>query len=59
MGGKSLLRVRVKFAGSSVALDGGVELLRLEDLEPRAKPSQLARCKLFDGLFDFFGGGHG
>jgi len=27
-------------------------------LEPRAKPRQLARGKLLDGLLDVFGGGH-
>jgi hypothetical protein len=34
------------------------ELLRVEGLEPRTKPRQLARGKLFDGFFDVFGGGH-
>ena len=56
--GKSFIRVRIKLASSGVPLNGRVELLRVEDLEPRAKPRELARSKLFDGFLDVFGGGH-
>ena len=58
MRGKSFIRMCVKLAGLGVALNGGVELCRVEFLEPRAKPRQFARRKLFDGFFDVFGGGH-
>ena len=51
MGGKGLFRVRVKLAGADVPLDGGIKLLRVECLEPGAKPRQLVGCKLFDGGF--------
>ena len=56
--GKGFIRMRIKFAGADVSRNGSVELLRVENLEPRAKPRQLARSKLFDGFFDFFGSGH-
>ncbi len=36
--GKGFVRVRVKPAGADIPLNGGVELLRVEDLEPGAKP---------------------
>ena len=55
--GKSFIRMCIELAGPGVALDRGVELLRVEGLEPRAKPCELARGKLFDGFFDVFGGG--
>jgi hypothetical protein len=48
--GKGFIRVRIKPAGAYIPLDGGVKLRRVEGLEPRAKPSQLARGKLFDGF---------
>src|ERR1700692_1536292 len=56
--GKSFFRMRIELAGTGVTLDGGVEPLSVEGLEPRAKPRQLARGKLFDGLFDVFCVGH-
>jgi hypothetical protein len=56
--GKSFFRMRIKLTGARVPLNGGVELLRVEGLEPRAKPRQLARGKLFEGFFDLFGRGH-
>jgi hypothetical protein len=56
--GESFFRMRIKLAGPRVPLNGGVELRRIEGLEPRAKSRQLARGKLFDGFFDVFGGGH-
>ena len=59
MGGKGLFRVRVKFAGVRVALDGGVELLGIKSLEPGTKPCQLARGELLNGLLDILGGIHG
>ena len=58
MRGEGFVRMRVKLAGIGVPLDGGVELLRVECLKPRAKPRQLARGQLFDGFLDVFGGGH-
>jgi hypothetical protein len=59
MRGKGLFRARIELAGVSVALDRSVKLLRIERLEPRAKPRQLARIELFDGFFNVFGGRHG
>lgn len=50
--------MRVKLAGADIPLNGGIELLGVEGLEPGAKARQLARGKLFDGLLDLFGGGH-
>jgi hypothetical protein len=58
MGGKSFVRERIKLAGADIPGNGGVKLLRVECFKPRAKACQLARGKLFDGLFDVFGGGH-
>jgi hypothetical protein len=55
---ESLFRKRIKPAGPSVPFGGGVELLCVEGLEPCAKPRQLARGKLFDGLLDVLGGSH-
>ena len=55
---EGVVRMRIKLTGAGVPLNGGVELLRVECLEPRAKPRQLARGKLFDGFFDVFGSGH-
>jgi hypothetical protein len=55
---KGFFRMRIKLAGARVPLNGGVELLGVESLEPRAKPRKLARGKLFDCFFDVFGGGH-
>src|SRR3984893_1721574 len=56
--GQGFIRMRIKLAGLGVALDRGVKLPRIEFLEPRAKPRQLARGKLFDGFLDVFCGGH-
>ena len=56
--GKGFIRMRIQLAGLSVALDGGVKLLRVEDLEPGAKPRERARGELFNGFLDVFGGGH-
>jgi hypothetical protein len=56
--GKGLIRVRIKLAGVDVPLNGGVELRRVESLEPDAKPRELARGKLFNGFLDVFGSGH-
>ncbi|HZE54923.1 MAG TPA: hypothetical protein VE111_16860 [Bradyrhizobium sp.] len=50
--------MRIELASPNVLLNGGIELLRVESLKPRAKPRQLARRKLLDGFFDVFGGGH-
>ena len=58
MRGKGLIRVRIKLAGVDVPLNGGVELHRVESLEPGAKPRKLARGKLFNGFLDVFGSGH-
>ncbi len=58
MRGKGFICMRVELAGPGVPLDCGVELLRVERFEPRAKSRQLTRGQLFDGLFDVFGGGH-
>jgi hypothetical protein len=55
---KGLIRMRVKFAGADVSRNGSVELLRVESLEPRAKPLQLARVELFNGGYDIFDCGH-
>jgi hypothetical protein len=59
MRGKSLFRMRIQLASARIPLDGVIELRRIEGLEPRAKPRQLTRRKLFDGFLDVFGGGHG
>jgi hypothetical protein len=48
--GKRFIRMRIKLAGLRVAFDCGVELRRIEYLEPRAEPRQLARGKLSNGL---------
>ena len=55
--GNGFIRMRVKLAGADIPLNGGVESLRVEGLEPGAKPRKLARGKLFDGFLDVFGGG--
>ena len=44
-------------AGADIPLDGDVELLRVNGLEPGAKPRELARGELFDGFLDIFDGG--
>jgi hypothetical protein len=56
--GKGFIRMHIEPAGADITPNGGVELLRVECLEPRAKFCELARSKLFNGLFDAFGGGH-
>jgi hypothetical protein len=43
VGGKCFFSMRIKLAGADILLDCGIELLSVEGLEPRAKPSQLAR----------------
>jgi hypothetical protein len=58
MRGKSFFRMRIELAGVAIPLNGVVELRRIEGLEPRAKPRQLAWGKLFNGFLDIFGGGH-
>ena len=58
MGSERLVRQRVKLSGAGIPLNGGIEPLRIEGLEPRTKPRQLARGKLLDGFLDIFGGGH-
>jgi hypothetical protein len=55
---KGFVRMCIKLAGARVPLNRGVELLRVEGLEPRTKPRQLARGELFDGFLDVFGSGH-
>src|SRR5258705_3056096 len=55
---KGFIREGIKLASLGVALDRSVELLRIERLEPRAKPRQLVRVKLFDGFLDVFGSDH-
>lgn len=52
--GNGFIRKRIKLAGASVALNGRVELLHVEGLEPGTKPRKLARGELFDGFFDIF-----
>ena len=56
--GERFFRMGIKPAGADVPLDRGVELLRVNGLEPGAKARQLTRGKLFDGFLDVFGGGH-
>src|SRR5260370_25340818 len=56
--GKGFIRMRIELAGAGVPLNGGVELLRVEDLEPGAKPRQLARGDLLNGFLDVLRGGH-
>ena len=56
--GESLFSLRIKLAGARVPLNGSIELRRVEGLEPRTKPRELARAELFDGFLDVFGGGH-
>ena len=46
MCGKRLFDKRIESTGLRIPLDRGIELLRVEGLEPRAKPRQLARGKL-------------
>ena len=58
MGGKRFFSGRIKFAGARVPLDRSIEPLRVECLEPGAKPRQFAPRKLLDSLFEVFGGGH-
>jgi hypothetical protein len=55
---KRFVRERVELARACVTLNGGVELRRIESLEPDAEPRELARRKLFDGFLNVFGGGH-
>jgi len=55
---RAFIRMRIKPAGADIPLNGGVEPLGIECLEPGAKRRQFARRKLFDGLLDVFRGGH-
>jgi hypothetical protein len=45
--GKDCIRVRIELAGAGVPLNGSVELLRVEDLEPGAKPRGLSCSTAF------------
>ena len=56
--GKGLFRVRVKFAGARVALDGGVELPGIKGLTRRESAPAL-QGELLNGLLDILGGRHG
>jgi hypothetical protein len=56
--GKRFFRMGVKLTGSGISLNGGVELSRLECLEPSAKPRELARGELFNRFLDVLRGGH-
>ena len=56
--GYACFGMRIKLAGTDVAVDGVVELPRVEGFKPRTKPRQLARGKLFNGFFNVFGGSH-
>ena len=55
---KSLVSQWVELARLHVALDRGIERLRVESLEPGAKPREFSRGELFNGLLNVFGGGH-
>jgi hypothetical protein len=55
---ESLFRKRIKPASARIPFNRAVEPLRVEEFEPRAKPRQLARGKLFDSLLDVLGGSH-
>ena len=55
---KGLIGECVELACLRVALDRGIELSRVESLEPGAKPRELSRGELFNGLLDVLGGGH-
>jgi hypothetical protein len=48
----------IEFPGARVPLNGFIEPVGLEQLEPRTKAFQLARVQLLDCLLDFFGGRH-
>jgi hypothetical protein len=56
--GKRFVRYRIKLAGVGIPFNGGIELLGVEGLEPRAKPRKLPWGKLFDSFLDVFGGRH-
>ncbi len=49
---------RIELSGVRIALNGCVEQFSVKHLEPRAKPRQLPRVQLLDGLFDVFGSRH-
>jgi len=55
---QSLVSEPIKSASLHVAFDRGVELTRVEFIEPRAESRQLPRGKLFDGLLKVFGSSH-
>jgi hypothetical protein len=48
----------IESPGARVPLNGFIEPVGLEQLEPRTKAFQLARVQLLDCLFDFLGGRH-
>jgi len=58
MRGTCFVRKGIELSDSSVPLDGGIEPFRVKGVEPCAKPRELTRVELLDGLFDVFGGGH-
>jgi hypothetical protein len=59
VGGKRLVRMRVKFAGARIAFDGGVELPNIKGFEPGTKARQLTRGELLNRFLDILGGRHG
>jgi len=56
--GKRFVRERIELAGARVPFNGGVELRRIESLEPCTEPCQFARREPFDGSLDVFGSCH-
>jgi hypothetical protein len=56
--GERFFRLRIELASMCIPLNRGVKSLGVKDLEPGAKPRQLAGGELFDGFLDIFGGGH-
>jgi len=49
MRGEGFIGQFIKLARSSIPFNGGIELLRIESLEPRAESREFARGELFDG----------
>jgi hypothetical protein len=56
--GKGLFGQLVELADTRIAFDSSIELGGVETFEPGTKARQLLRGKLFNSLFDIFGGGH-
>jgi hypothetical protein len=56
--GKGFFGQLVELAGTRISFDGSIELGGVETFEPGTKARQLVRAKLFNGLFDIFGGSH-